>query len=257
MPRDNKVIDFKKPKNSISSNGDTIVESIIYNIDYSKSGKERAEAEGRVPNLFDGLAVKFAHIRYWNGSDERELIHYEKNDEGKVNVSFPCDVKLTDSEIDYCYITNEEYLNVSRVTSKYGLFGNYIKPTNEADLLVIYDDSLCSQLGIPAGTISDLILNLELTNLSDEELKTVGITKPQKKMYPIINVYRYRDSWVSKKDGKTTTKFMLTGYNRTEKKNDLGEVKWVDEVIGDSIYNALVDREIEKKNAANVVDVPF
>lgn len=251
MPIQNKdgASAFKAPKNNIPTEGETIVKSLIYDISYTKSAKERAALEQREPNLFDGLAVKFCHLQYWSPNGERVLVGYDGAASAK-DVTFPCDTMDAAGEISYCYITNEEYLNINRITNKFSPHGGYVKPQTEADLLLVYDSSLCSQLGLPGGEIADTILTMGVCNPSDEELARVGIVRPEIAAFPIVNVYRYRDARTAK-DGKKESKWVLTGYNRTAKANDLGgadAIEWLPASVGYSIAEALAERQIRKAN---------
>lgn len=259
MPTINDVASsFKMPKNSIPTTGETIVKSLIYDIDFTKTAKKVTAEQGRQPTIMDGLAVKFVHLHYWNTDSnktptERQLVDYSD----LSNVKFPCDIQIGD-ETEYCYITNEEYLNISRVTSKWGMFGKYKRPSSIQETLVIYDASLSDQLGLKEkGTIADLIINLKLVPfLSDEELKSVGIIRPTEVKYPIINIYRYFDIYEDK-TGKKQMKVQLSGYNRAAKKADLGgNVEWIDEQACLAIYKALTERE-QKRKEDKSDNVPF
>lgn len=260
MPTINDVASsFKMPKNSIPTTGETIVKSLIYDIDFTKTAKKVAAEQGRQPTIMDGVAVKFLHLHWWNtdkegNNTERQLVDYSD----LSDVKFPCDIKVGD-EIDYCYITNEEYLNIARVTSKWGIFGRYKRPSNLAEALIIYDASLSDQLGLKEkGIIADLILNLKLApNLSDEDLDKVGMVRPTEIKYPILNLYRYFDKYTDK-TGKEQLKTSLTGYNRTAKKVDLsGNAEWLDEQACLAIYKALIDREKARKEGTGGEVTPF
>lgn len=249
MPKkENKVAEYKKPKNSIPTDGDVIVKSLIYSVDYTKSAKERANDEGREPNLLDGIAINLVHLTCWDKTGkERKLVEYA-NATNPKEVQFPCDITLPDGTKDYCYITNAEYLNVSRLTSK-SMFGGFIKPNTEAEALLLYDASLGAQFGIDSGEIADAILISDITKISDEELDKVGMSRPTVKQFPILTNYRYLDSYDNKKTLKKELKWVITGYNRTSKKMDLGgssAVEWLPEDKALMIYEALTDRTLEK-----------
>lgn len=258
MPKDKvksqELVDkSKKPKNSIPIVGDVIVKSLLYDIGYTKSAKERAEAEGREPNLFDGIYCKFIHLDYWDkDNNHKQLVKYD-GAQSPTDVHFVCDTVDESGEVVKCWIENEDYLNIARLTNKFGPYGGFVKPLNEADVLNLYDASMCIQLGIDGGEISDLILQCVKPNISDDELARVGITRPTEDKFPVLSLYRYRDSWESKKEaGKKDSKIMLTGYNRTKKEIDLGgskSIEWISGDVCNYIYEALVNR---KKG-----DVPF
>lgn len=244
-----RVNDFKTPKNSIPSEGDVMVKSIIYDIDFTGAAKKTAAEQNRKPTLEDGLAVKFVHTHYW-GPDkkERQLLVYE-NAKTAADVKFPCDILNADGTVSYCWITNEEYLNVNRITSKFGFYGGYMKPVNDAEFLLVYDSSMCAQLGVPSGTILDVMLNLNLTEVSDEELAQLGIGRPTEKKFPVLNMYRYRETWASKKEpGKTDWKVILQGYNKTSGANDLKDLalEWITDETNSAIYEAIADRNVRK-----------
>lgn len=239
------VKDTKIPKNSIPTEGDVIVNSLIFDIGPTKSAMEVASSEGRNPNLFDGLVVKFAHLEYFKGNEQRKLINIGDT------VEFPCDIKMPNGETSYCYITNDEYLNLGRITRKGALFGGFTKPDTEAALLVLYDASLCMQLGTDPGILIDTVLSIDgLTTLSDEELARVGITRPEKKQFPIIPLYRYLEQYEDR-TGKKQRKWNITGYNKTTKQIDLGgsaSIKWIDEAQTLKVYDALAERELNNKS---------
>lgn len=246
-----KAKDFKVPKNSIPSEGDVIVKSIIYDIAYTNSAKSRAAEENRKPVLEDGLAVKFLHTYYW-GADkkERELVVY-KDAKNPNDVKFPCDILNADGTVSYCWITNEEYLNVNRITNKYGLYGGYMKPVTDAEFLLVYDSSMCSQLALPGGTLLDLMLNLNLAEVSDEELDKLGIVRPTENKFPVVNLYRYRETWESKKEpGKKDWKVILQGYNKTAGTNDLKDlpIEWIPAETAWAVNEAVADRNIRKSD---------
>jgi len=249
MPKkENKVQEYKKPKNSIPIDGEVIVKSLIYSVDYTKSAKERAKDEGREPDLLDGIAINLVHFTCWDKNGvERKLVDYI-NATNPKEVQFPCDIILPDGSKDYCYITNNEYLNVSRLTSK-SMFGGFVKPSTEAEALLLYDASLSAQFGIDSGEIADAILNAGISKISDEDLDKVGISRPTSVQYPIVTNYRYLDSYDNKKTLKKELKWVITGYNRTTKKMDLGgssTVEWLPEAKTLIVYEALTDRTIEK-----------
>ena len=54
MPTINDVASsFKMPKNSIPTTGETIVKSLIYDIDFTKTAKKVAAEQGRQPTIMD------------------------------------------------------------------------------------------------------------------------------------------------------------------------------------------------------------
>jgi hypothetical protein len=241
------VKDTKIPKNSIPSpteedKREVIVNSIIFDVGPTKSAMERASAEQRDPNLFDGIVVKFAHLEYFRGNEQRKLITLGDT------IEFPGDIKTPSGDISYCYITNEEYLTLGRITKKGAMFGGFSKPDTEAALLVLYDASFCMQIGTDPGILIDTILSVDgLVTLSDEELARVGVTRPEKKQFPIISLYRYLEQYTDRLN-KKQRKWNLTGYNKTTKQVDLGgssAVRWVDEAQTLKLYDALAERELD------------
>lgn len=259
MPIDKNVsVDYRKPKNSIPVDGETIVKTLIYDIDYTKSAKERAKAEGRPPVLQDGIAVKFVHLDYWDkNNNHKQLVQWD-GATSAADIKFPCDLQTSSEGTDYMYITNEEYLNIARVTNKSGIYGNFVKPTNEADCLRVFDQSFAVQFGLQGGELADAILNFGIANVTEEELARVGIIKPSKTEYLVLNCYRYLDKYETK-DGKKEMKWSLTGYNRSLKKMDLGgSVEWIPEQVGLAIFEAVVARADAKKNGSTTLtDSPF
>ena len=236
----------KKPKVSIPSDGDTVCQSIIYDVGFTKTAEKNAQADSREPNLFDGIYVKFAHCKYWDkDGKEHQTLDYS---DPKV-IKFPKDIGEGDDKVK-CWIQNEDYLSVGRVTSK---FGGYKKPDNIADLLVIYDLTLSSQFGINPGVLIDLCLSSGLVKLEPADMERVGISVPSTWEYPIINLYRYMDKKMNNLTGKEGPSVSLTGRNRSTNQYDLGtDVVYVPMETGIAVYDALVQRAAKKKD-----DTPF
>jgi len=238
----------KVPKNSIPSDGDTIVKSLIYDVGYTKTAYTNAQLDNRDPNLFDGIYIKFLHLEYFAGKEHRLLVS-TKGDK----VEFPCDITAPDGNKVYCYITNEIYLTPKRLTSK-SIYGGFTLPNNLANLLTLYDHSLCMELGVDPGVLVDTMLSIDnlLKDVSDSDLNRVGITKPEIKQFPVLSLYRYHESYVDKKTGKKQSNWKLSGYNKTTKQVDLGGskgIEWLPESETLRIWDAVTERDIEKQMA--------
>lgn len=203
------VQDARKP--TIPSG--SLCKFLLYDVDTTQSALARAEAEGRTPNLLDGIAINLAILSYFkDAKTEIKVIDYSDAE----NIVLPFGKGLR-PKASY-------YLNTTRLA-----FLGYKKPEDEDVCRTLYNQAMERDLGIPHGTIRF------------EGGSVVPI---------IFYSYRYIDTYYKKSDlmsDKETPKpgavkqirSVITCYNRETQKSDIAPVETMPVKTAGKIFSTI------------------